>query len=430
MEPLLLLFLFLTGSIKYTAAYILHHHKRPLFKRIAPCFAVACGVSILSVFESVPILYLRIMIDLMVYISIFVLMDESLREKLTIFSILVFSIESLSIFVSLLFFGFPSGPVSMMQNLVADVSAIFLLFVYALLRKIMERHERIRRTLTRLLPVMLLTEAVILLLAIGGVVYILSKGTLIGYIDTVYVLSLLGLLSIMGVIWTAVYLWRTNKLISESASCQKQYADVQMAYLQTLLQREEETKTYRHDFQKHLIYLNDLVKKGYRYEIVSYVERLQTDFTEINRHIYHTGNDVIDAVTNACSSTLPSDINIQVRGMIHDTGSLPPVDLCTIYSNLLTNAVEELNRIHSTKKELRISFFQGSSHIGIQIQNTCKDGSPLPASGVLLTTKNNPENHGFGIHSVQKCVKKHNGNVRFERNNSLFTVEVELPTAS
>lgn len=429
MEHLFLFLIFLTGCTKFAAAYYLHHRKAIRMKRIIPCLMIACGVSFFSFFFPIRMLYLRFLIALLVFISIYALMDGRFMQKLTVFAVLVFSIESLSLFTSLLLFGFQKGPLSQIQHLLQDLVCILFLCLYGFLRLQAEKRKRLKHILRQLLPLMLFMEAAILLIAITGMFHFTQNGRLWDDPDFSYVMSLLVLLSVMALIWTAVYLFRTNRKVEENAANEKKYAEIRTSYLEALLSREKKTREYRHNLKKQLIYLLKLAEEAEAKKILSYLHMLESDFMETNRHFYHTGNDVIDALTNAYSSILPSDVVLRVKGIITDTGALNSADLCLIYSNLLSNAVEELKRLDGNRKELTVTLMQGAYYIGIKIENTCKDASPLPASGILLTTKPDKENHGIGIRSVQSCVKKHRGEVHFERKDCLFSVDVHLPIA-
>ena len=427
MRPLLLFLIFLTGCTKFAAAYYLHHGERPKLKRIVPCLLIASGVSLFSVFSPIRMIYLRLIIAFLVFLSIYVLMEGSLREKMTVFAVLLFSIESLSLFSSLLLFGLQRGPLSLVQNLLQDFTAILFLLIYGFLRMQVEKRTRIKHALLQLLPLMLIIEAVILLTAVAGIFYITPNGNLWNSYDFAYIMSLLVLISIMGIIWTAVYLFRTNRNIIEYASDERKYAEVRTTYLETLLDREKETRKYRHDFKNHLVYLNVLAEKISAHDILSYLHRLESNFQQMNQHIYQTGNDVIDALMNAYSSDLPDDVHVSVKGIIINTGQINDVDLCIIYSNLLANAVDELKRLDGPEKSLSVLLRQGSHNIGIRIQNTCRDTSPLPVSGILPTAKPDKENHGIGIRNVRTTLKKYHGNMDIERKDGIFSVDVHIP---
>lgn len=46
--------------------------------------------------------------------------------------------------------------------------------------------------------------------------------------------------------------------------------------------------------------------------------------------------------------------------------------------------------------------------------------------GVIVTSKKDKENHGYGLKSVNEAVEKYNGTVNINPDNDIFTVTVVL----
>ena len=102
-------------------------------------------------------------------------------------------------------------------------------------------------------------------------------------------------------------------------------------------------------------------------------------------------------------------------------------DICCILSNLLDNAVESAEK--SSGKLLNVEFFSHADRnmLFIEIENSC-DNEPNMKNGHLLTAKKDKSKHGIGLYSVEKTVKKYNGELYFNysEDTKKFRISVML----
>ena len=102
-------------------------------------------------------------------------------------------------------------------------------------------------------------------------------------------------------------------------------------------------------------------------------------------------------------------------------------DICCILSNLLDNAIESAEK--SSEKLLNIEFFSHADRnmLFIEIENSC-DNEPNMKNGHLLTAKKDKSKHGIGLYSVEKTVKKYNGELYFNysEDTKKFRISVML----
>ena len=426
MENMLLPLLYLTGCLKYALAYRLHTEERSRALLLLPGFLCSIALTMTAGYMRYPMLDARIVIDVLVIFSALLFIKGGVSTRMTVFLILFFSVESLSLFFLILLFGLRIQPLTNAQNLLVDCLAVSALLFYGLIRSGLRRCPKIEAFLKKLLPLFLILEAVVLLFAIQGIIFIATRGGDGQHLLFAYVMSLLGLLSVMGTIWTAVYLFRANKQIVKNAEIEKKCADAQKQYLESLLEREEETRRYRHDMDKHLVCLKSLIEKKSNGEALSYLSQLETKMERVRPKTFHSGNETIDALTGYFAAKLPPDVKVSLTGTLRDAGGLALTDLCTIYANLLSNAVEELDRLDDAKRELSIRLREGRGSCEIVIENTC--GSPVSVStGPLPSRKADPSRHGFGLRNVRECVEKHHGSLDLRSENHIFHAAVRLP---
>lgn len=85
--------------------------------------------------------------------------------------------------------------------------------------------------------------------------YVSQMGKQIIYKITV----LIGYGCLIGLISLALYTKEINKKEQELLKCEKRINKMQKKYYLSLLEREEDTRRYRHDINNHLMYLRELV---------------------------------------------------------------------------------------------------------------------------------------------------------------------------
>lgn len=69
-------------------------------------------------------------------------------------------------------------------------------------------------------------------------------------------------------------------------------------YYSALLQKEEETRKYRHDMNNHILCLKEYAKKEKALDTLQYIGILQKKLNEIQKRVYFTGNDILDILLN------------------------------------------------------------------------------------------------------------------------------------
>ena len=116
---------------------------------------------------------------------------------------------------------------------------------------------------------------------------------------------------------------------------------------------------------------------------------------------------------------------MQVSGFVGETLEIDNVSLCSIYTNLLKNAIEELTRINAGTKLLKVEFMQGTQFLSIEIRNSLS-GDSAKKSNLLETEKEDKRNHGIGLKNVKRTVKEYGGEFETRIEKDVFIARVIL----
>lgn len=145
-----------------------------------------------------------------------------------------------------------------------------------------------------------------------------------------------------------------------------------------------------------------------------------------NVHFYKTGYVYLDAILNVVEEKTKEN---NIEFIVNCNGNLSFLqgdDLAVLIGNLADNAIEALEK--ESKKVLKIDIVQKGVYEILSVQNYCSN-SVLINNPNLLTNKLDAQNHGYGLNSVRKLVKKYGGDITYyeENNNFFVNVMFEIP---
>ncbi len=141
-----------------------------------------------------------------------------------------------------------------------------------------------------------------------------------------------------------------------------------------------------------------------------------------------TGNSVLDTVLTG-KSLYCARHGIELT-CIADGGKLAfmdVMDICTVFGNLLDNAIEYELRIKEREKRLiRLAVHGKKDFLVIQCQNYCPETVEF-RDGLPVSTKGDSVYHGYGVKSIRYAAKKYGGTMTIHNENGWFQVNIMIP---
>jgi len=252
---------------------------------------------------------------------------------------------------------------------------------------------------------------------------------------TVLVLTNLGL-SDLAASLSFIFLLGANLLIFfvyENLSAvyedkQKQKLDAQekeyyFAQCQTMQESIEQMKAFKHDVKSHLAMAKDYAANGKPEETAAYLNTLLEDISEIDTYS-ETGNIAFDSIINyKLRNAKTEQIELDLTLAIPPVLNVDMVDVVTILSNLLSNALEGVEKVENKAIKLDIEFSKGC--LFIKIENSF-DGVVDYSEGQIVSRKEKKDSHGYGLQNIRQSAEKYNGQVKISHENGLFSVVVFL----
>lgn len=212
-----------------------------------------------------------------------------------------------------------------------------------------------------------------------------------------------------------------EKLYELEAAEQRQKTDE--TYMTVLEQNNIDLKIFTHDIKNHLEQIshlnNDEAIKGYISELYGTINQYEAIGASHNKIL-----DIIISKYNALCTNKNIEISFNVKTA--NLSSVNDVDLSTILNNVMDNAIESAQQ--SGRKKITVDIFSKGAYEVIKIKNSC-DSPPNTHNKNLITKKKDKQYHGLGIKSVQRVLKKYNGNYDwdYDENQNIFITTIAIP---
>lgn len=236
------------------------------------------------------------------------------------------------------------------------------------------------------------------------------------------------IISILGINFTILFLYDTLYL-SFSAKTEKiileQQNNAYAKQLDIMQQSLDSLQTVRHDIKNHMIVLKNLNStEGYT-KFDEYVDRIISS-VDGRTLCSNSENIIVDSILNyKLQSITNMDIELQIDVSVPKKISISAYEMTIILGNLMDNAITALRKCNSEKLLIvKIGYSKGS--IFIAVTNTY-NGEIKEKNGILLTSKDDEQNHGIGLKNMREAVNRNNGHMQINYDNKEFKVNIILP---
>lgn len=229
------------------------------------------------------------------------------------------------------------------------------------------------------------------------------------------------LLFIFLCIWQQITMKKEQKYRTKTEEY-KRYILQQEERIHMMIEQDEKIRRFRHDFQAYVVALEILVQEDNKEEAKKYIENMKKESAHYDIKKY-TGITAVDAViNNLVNKAEKQNIIVNWEGNISEWGKIELFDLCTVFSNLLKNAIEACEKMPESKRNIKINCYCYEQNLFLLIRNEylCKVGD-VPN---FKTDKDDLTNHGFGIKNARETIEKYGGKLTYTINDGWVIAEV------
>lgn len=242
---------------------------------------------------------------------------------------------------------------------------------------------------------------------------------------------LLGLISISLPIF--MILIKHRKILSEKNMAQEEYLESQLKYIEQYKMSQEKTRKFRHDILNQLSFMQYLLRDDKEQEVKQQLEELLGQIKALSPK-YVTGDEMLDCIVAMKAEKMEAQgIDFAMDGIIDGGLPMKPLEICTIFANVLDNAIEAVKKIGEEKKKwVTMSMKKTEQFWVINVSNATKERPDIEnmSRGEGYTSKTDSLHHGIGIRNIKKTVEKREGIMKLDGGDERFSLTVMLPRAS
>ncbi len=197
-------------------------------------------------------------------------------------------------------------------------------------------------------------------------------------------------------------------------------------YYSGMASHVNEVRGIKHDIKAHMNVLKGYLDDDNVEQAKKYLAEMSEHQSYNNARVVHVGHELVDAVlTEAMQCGENKDITLDCEGVLPKELSISDFDLCTIFSNIITNSTEACNRLKEKEKRiiLRIQVIQRNMVI------TCENPIEWEIDTSKLkghTSKRNKEIHGYGLRNIEKTIAKYGGEMKLSAEEGKFQIGILL----
>ncbi len=238
------------------------------------------------------------------------------------------------------------------------------------------------------------------------------------------VLQIIMIILLIGQYYIFIARQESDKHLEEVKRLQTE-RDYTLRYYELAKENENKTAQLRHDLQNEIQAVRALVKDG-EYEDAENIWSEMQSRLESTKSVQYCSLPLLNAVLNVKLSGIENrgistDIILQKCEYV----PLSPYNICSLFGNLLDNAIEAVTKEQGVKEIIMHSNVKNGLFL-LKVQNTCTVMPRVDNNKNFISDKQEPD-HGHGSRIIRRIVQEHSGQYMTQFEDSLMTVIIALP---
>ncbi|SEQ38498.1 Sensor histidine kinase YesM [Lachnospiraceae bacterium RM5] len=205
----------------------------------------------------------------------------------------------------------------------------------------------------------------------------------------------------------------------------EKFNEQQKDYFNNLIEREKNTRKFRHDINAQLVQLYEYAQNDDMNNINLFLKDMIKELSDIKNSGYNVGNEIVNTMLNYYLLPKKNEFEINVKGYIGEGLKIGKRDLCIVISNLLKNSVEAVEKITDGEKKIDFEIKSKDTHVFVKVINSVKNIKDIKINNnMIMTDKKDKANHGFGLFNISNAVNRNNGMIKMYCNNNYVVTEI------
>lgn len=237
----------------------------------------------------------------------------------------------------------------------------------------------------------------------------ISEYVLMGNLAKIVILSII--LIIMIIECLIIKIFENQAYTSYLNRLNNQY-QMTNQYLNDLTQFHRQVTKYQHDFNNHLLIINNLINLDVN-QAKDYLKQLSNDAKAI-KTVINCNNQYLNIIFNQKISQNP-DLNFEIEIMINDQLNIDK-KICSLLLNLIDNAINAAKL--TLDKRISIKIVGKAKMLLIEISNSVKEKVDIAKIKTHSTRK--------GLLIIEEIVNDHQGMMEYQSSDDLLTCKIMI----
>lgn len=204
-----------------------------------------------------------------------------------------------------------------------------------------------------------------------------------------------------------------------------------MESYENLCRQSEEIMMIRHDTMKHYTVLHTMAKQNPE-QLTEYLEELIGKMNEI-RSVVQSGNQMLDIIINSkLNIAAEKDISVEiVRSQAPEKLPLTHTQVCSLFTNILDNAVAAASLSNAEKPYIKLDFHCKNNNFVFLCENSMDQSKcnfdSQPDNSKAQQQKIPMKNHGYGLKIIRRIMKNFDDMIDIETDKNVFKLSIIIP---
>lgn len=214
---------------------------------------------------------------------------------------------------------------------------------------------------------------------------------------------------------------------------QRQY---ELEYYRSMHKNMEEIRGIRHDYMNQIQTVQFLLDGGDEAENIKRLAECREKHIRVAEKRRRTmdgqktgvyvAHPVLDAILSLKREQAEKyNINMQISCDMVRTCKLDEVEICSLFGNLLDNAIEACEKVERAEKEIILEIMERGDTLFIRCRNSF-ERSKVDKSGFWVSLKAEKDKHGIGLKMIEKICRKYNGYVKKTIQERTVCIEISI----
>jgi hypothetical protein len=191
---------------------------------------------------------------------------------------------------------------------------------------------------------------------------------------------------------------------------------VEQIHYQAIEARREEMAKLRHDFNNQLVTAYHLAEQGEIVQARTLLDAVKANIVGTGEYPY-CGNAVVNAVLNEKAAACQArGIRLETELELGETPSIQPVHMCSIFTNLLDNAIHAAEECPVPERFISVKAARKEDYLHVKVEN----------SALEAKKKNLSERKGYGQEILRDIALRYGGEFLTEWKDGIYRAMLAL----